>query len=381
VIDGTPWVATAGGLARAAAADELASTTTRGAGRDGAPRDAAPATIGIGIMRPGERMITIPGSPTGTLPRLGTLDRMAALLAVEQANARGGRRAVPYELVTGPTGSFRGWGWTTPEDDLVAIALRPDAVAVVASISAGAGFTTAVTARTDLPVVNCATEPAGPDETASPWIVRGTRDRARAHRAVLDHVLDGLGCARPAVLRTGDPAEARWLEVWIRHARRRGHPVVVDVSGEADLDAALEHIRRADAQIVLTWCDAAPAAAILRAMRDAGMDQVLVGSDALLDPAFTGLAGPEPGAVVAAADGETDRPRADRFAADYRARFRRPPAPGAIAVFDAVSRLIETIETAGTDRAAVRDAMRASEDAAGGPVLAQLVDGAWQLLP
>jgi hypothetical protein len=358
------WVGTPGGLARAEAKAAMADLPPAVAVENRiAPPAAAPATLCIGTLKPGERMIDVAGSPSGTTPRLRWVDTMAVNLAIEQANDRGGYRdQVPFALASGPQGWFRGWGWTTAEDNFPELAGLPDVMGIVAYIGPGTHLTTAVALRTGLPVVNFAPTVATVDETLNPWIFRCPGDDSRRLTLVLDYLFNELGCTRLGVLADSGHLASAPLEVWIGEAAARGRPVVADLwwaARGASLDSALQAIDHSGAEAVLTWTDADRSAAILRAMRDAGMAQVFVGSDQITGDRFITLAGPRPGAVVApgpAADG-TDGTAEARFIEDYTRRFRRPPTPGAFYTYEAARLLLEAIEAGGPDREAVRRAL------------------------
>ncbi|MHC4768628.1 MAG: ABC transporter substrate-binding protein [Planctomycetota bacterium] len=399
--DDVMWVGTAGGLAR---------TTRRGPWEDlppvpGRSDDTAITpepidtdAIKIGVLRPGERMIGVPGSRSGETPRLRWVDVMAVNLALEQANDRGGYRGqIPFALATGPQGWFTGWGWTTPEDNFPELANQRDVAGIVAYLGSGSRLTTAAALRTQVPLVNFAPTAATTDETINPWIFRCRGNEPQAHRLLLDYVFDQLGCARVAVLRDAERLDQMQLDWWRSDAAARGLRVVADLRcdpGADGLGGVLKKLQESGADVVLTWSDAPRSAAMLRAMRQAGMDQLFVGSDTIVSDEFVALAGAEPGVVIAAIPprDRVDHPAEVRFADDHMQRFRRPPTPGAFRVFEAVNHLVEAINIAGPDREAVRHALDAmSRDIDGerhfpevpsGPdlvILGRLRAGGWDL--
>ncbi|MHC5008016.1 MAG: ABC transporter substrate-binding protein [Planctomycetota bacterium] len=366
--DEVMWVATPGGLAR---------STHKGTWKDlpRAPAHAEAASIAsepidtdvirIGVLRPGERMIGVPGSPSGETPRLRWVDLMAVNLALEQANDRGGYRGkIPFALATGPQGWFTGWGWTTPEDNFPELANQREVAGIVAYLGSGSRLTTAAALRTEVPVVNFAPTAATTDETINPWIFRCHGNEPLAHRLLLDYVFDQLGCAKVAMLRDAGRPDPVQLDWWRSNAAAWGLPVVADLRCEPGPDGlanVLKELQESGADVVLTWSDAHRSAVILRAMRQAGMDQLFVGSDGIMSDEFVALTGPEPGAVIAACPrtGRAEPTASARFADDYMQRFRRPPTPGAFWVFAAVNHLVEAINIAGPDREAVRRALDA----------------------
>jgi ABC-type branched-subunit amino acid transport system substrate-binding protein len=357
------WVGTAGGLARSTRKgpwEDLPSAPAHAEAGTIDPKPIDTDTVKIGVLRPGERMIGVPGSRSGEYPRLRWVDLMAVNLALEQANARGGYRdEAPFALAPGPQGWFTGWGWTTPEDNFPELAKEREVAGIVAYLGSGSRLTTAVAQRTELPVVNFAPTAATADETINPWIFRCRGREPQGHELLLDYLFDQLGCARIAVLRDTAHLEQVQLDWWRSHAAARGQPVVADLRcdpGADGLEKVLRTLQESGADVVLTWSDAPRSAAILRAMRQAGMGQLFVGSNAIMSDEFATRAGPEPGVVIAASRPAepVNHTAAARFADDYLQRFRRPPTPGAFRTYEAVNHLLEAINLAGPDREAVR---------------------------
>ncbi len=223
------WVGTAGGLARSTRKgpwEDLPPAPARAAAGAIAPEPIDTDAIRIGVLRPGERMIGVPGSRTGEYPRLRWVDVMAVNLALEQANDRGGYRGqIPFALATGPQGWFTGWGWTTPEDNFPELANQRDVAGIVAYLGSGSRLTTAAALRTEVPLVNFADTAATTDETINPWIFRCRGNEPQAHRLLLDYVFDQLGCARVAVLRDAERLDQVQLNWWSSDAAARGLPV------------------------------------------------------------------------------------------------------------------------------------------------------------
>ncbi|MHC4107068.1 MAG: ABC transporter substrate-binding protein [Planctomycetota bacterium] len=398
------WVGTAGGLARGTDKVHMADLQTPpapaapAAAATSAPEPQQLNVVKIGILRPEDRMIKVPGSRSGHLPRLGRMDMMTVNLALEQASARGGYRGrIPFALATGPGGWFRGWGWTTPEDDFPALTRQPEVWGIVGYLGSGSSITTAVALRSEIPLVNFAPTPATTDELINPWIFRCRGNEPRQQRLVLDYVFDSLDCTRVAMVRTPGRIAQMHLDWWSSHAQQQGRPLVAEIRYDPrtdDLASRLQALRRSGAEVVLTWCDRPLSAAILRAMREAGMSQLFVGSAQILSDEFIALAAPEPGPVIAVHPGanRADQAAAARFAERYTARFKHPPPADAYPLFDAVNHLLEAIDIAGFDREAIREALRTmSHDAGGerhceqspfGPdeiVLGRLGAGGWEL--
>ncbi len=164
----------------------------------------------------------------------------------------------------------------------------------------------------------------------------------------------------------------------------------------------LDALRRSQAEVVLTSCDMYTSAGILRQMRGAGMNQLFVGSKAIVNDEFATLVGIDPGPVIAAYP--TRRLAGNRslftFAREYaeqnvRGNVATRPGIDAYLSFDAADHLIEAIRTAGANREAVRQELERMSRSATGELhyerlrdpgkttLAHLEAGRWtfQLIP
>jgi ABC-type branched-subunit amino acid transport system substrate-binding protein len=318
----------------------------------------------IAVLRPGNKVITVPGSEVPGQRRVGYLDRLAVNLAIEQANARGGYRGkIPYGLTTGPEGAFRGWGWTTPEDDLSALSQRSDVWGIVGHLGPNCRMSSAAILKSEVPLVNIGIAPATIDERINPWVFRCRGDEPRQLRRLLEYVFDRVGHARIALLRTPGRESETHIEWWRTHARRRGHPAVAVLRFDPrrdDLDSKLREVRRLGAQALMTWCEPQLSAVILRRMRAIGMSQMFVGSHQIVSGEFLKLIGEDPGAVIAAwpLASRWNRRAAGRFSEDYTERFHRRPALHAYPLYEAARHLLEAINIAGLNREAIRETLR-----------------------
>ncbi len=346
----------------AALGEDQAGRTARAVGRTA--RAVGIEVVNIAVLRPGNKVIAVPGSETPGPKRLGYLDRLAVNLAIEQANAHGGYRGkIPYGLTTGPEGAFSGWGWTTPEDDLSALSQRSDVWGIVGHLGPDSRMTSAAILKSEVPLVNIGIAPATIDERINPWVFRCRGDEPQQLRRLLDHVFDRAGYTHIALLRTPGHESETHIEWWRTHARRRGHPAVADLSFDPrrdDLDSRLSDVRQSGAQVLMTWCDPQLSAVILRRMRAIGMSQMFVGSHQTVSNEFLKLTGGDCGAVIAAwpLASRWNRRAAGRFSQDYADRFHRRPALHAYPLYEAARHLLEAINIAGLNREAVRETLR-----------------------
>jgi branched-chain amino acid transport system substrate-binding protein len=381
------WVGTAGGLAHATRIAPPAHVSEGGAyvsqgGTDKVPPGQKPGgalSVAVGVLSPASQTIFLPGQGVRPPAAPDQVDIPAVQLAVEQANARGGYLGqVPYELITDVYGYAR-YGWNLPEDDFVTLAYQARVWGIVAGLGSDRRLAGVTALRTEVPVVNVAATPATVDESVNPWVFRCPGDDPQRQHKLLVHILRQLGHTRLAVLRTPGRAAQTHLDRWAHYARDQEHPLVADIpwdSSRDDLGPALEALQRCRAEVVLTWCDAETAAAILRRLRAAGMAQLFVGNERMVTDEFVRLVGGNPGPVVAlgGCSAAEDEEEAARFAESYEARFKRRPRPEAFRSYDAARHLLQAINLAGLERDAIRRTLRDMSTA----FMVRLDEGRWQ---
>lgn len=349
----------------------------------------APKTVTIGVLGPIVRSIALPGGDPSKNSDAGRADLLGAQLAVDQANARGGYRGrIPFRLAMG-VGGYERYGWGTPDDDFATFRYREEALGIVAHLGSGNFIRSAVASQTEVPVINVAASPPGTNEQVNPWVFRCPNDDPRQHEKLVNYVVEHMGCTRLGLIRTPDVLASRHLDLWGRFARegRGGKPVLVaEVAYDPDsagLDDALRNLAGSGVQAVLTWCDAAVSARVLRRMRELGMSQLFVGSHGIVSDEFAVLVGPDPGLVVAPnpCPHRKDLKALSRFAKRYAeqnspAGLRRPPTLGAYLTYHATGHILQAINAGGVDRHAIRRALVRMADTG----LAILRRGRWEPL-
>ncbi len=365
-------------------------------------RSRAPAAIAI--FGPRSKTVALPGSEPRKRVREGRADLLAVQLALEAVNAQGGYRSEsPFDLVTTSVGYGR-YGWGTPEDDFMAFASYANVMGIVGRVGPNDHIVGAVAFETELPFMNVVLD-RGFQAPAidNPWVFQCRGDEPRQHRQFLNHLIDVRGLKRIAIVRSAGAEPLRHLDWWRSHAIERGYRPVVDLTWPTDpanVDATLATLRDRKPDVILAWPDAAAAAAIVTALRDAGMDQVFVGGKPIVDTAFVQAAGDQPGEVLAlyAAPRRADTPSLERFTERYGERnviggVRRKPDSRAYASRAATEHLLTAIDEAGADLDAVAKRLRTMSRSATGEahfeklhepttvIQAVLEDGRWAFRP
>ena len=385
------WIGTSGGLACARCSGQtrfgdLKNQSGNGTSH-GAPVSDAPGvvnerkgrTVPIGILGPRNRTVAIPGRFMPGAGEMGRSDLLACQIAVGHANADGGyRNESLFGVVLGSRG-YANYAWGTAEDEYTVLAHHRNVAAMVGYFGTRCRAASAVAMGTDVPVLNVASTPPAVAEQVNPWVFRCHGDVPRQLGLLLSHLMEDRVDVRIGVIRTPGRIAGQHLDWWSAHAATSGHAVAIDMSYDPcvdDLDQVLQILQASDVDTVLTWCDASLSAHLLRGMRDVGMAQRFVGSDALVDESFTDAfktrgQDPHAGVVIAAYPITTSVRRA--VLSDFATRYsdqsviggvRRSPSLRAYHSYDATLHLVDAVNRAGNDREAVRRVLSADSQSA-----------------
>lgn len=325
-----------------------------GTGRD----KAAPAdleAVRIGILAPLDE-----ASPEAAM---GHRMLQGATLAVEEANAAGGFRGLPYELIVlddvGP--------WGASSNKMLALA-DTGSWAVLGSIDGqSTHIALRVALKLEVPLVTSGSTDPTLTETRIPWYVRVNADDRQNGYALASHIFHEKGLERVAVLR----ANTRYGRVGVAEfadaARRLQRPLLLELrygTGDQDFSAQLDRIGQAGAAAVVLWGDSRDMARIVRQMRERGMEQPVFGPDRMLAREFVESVGEAGEGVVAVDlwDPRRDDPALDRFRRRYRERFGEGPDAMAAHAYDGMNLIIESVRRAGLNRTRIRDAMSDLEE-------------------
>jgi branched-chain amino acid transport system substrate-binding protein len=286
-----------------------------------------------------------------------------ATLAIEEANARGGYCGKPFRLMVHNDGAL----WGSSSNEIVKMRYDDEVWAMLGSISGDSTHIgLRVSLKAEVPIVNSAsTDPTIP-ETIIPWYLTTIQDDRVQSYTLARRIYTDLGLKRIALLRVND-RYGRFGVIKFRDASRRlGHPVVIEqkyMPGEMEFRRQLAVIAEADADGIVLWGDAAPAGAILKQMRAAGMKQRVFGSyrvlgDDLFHQAGDAAEGLE---VVFPYDPTRDDPGWVVFRARYQKRFAAQPEAFASLSYDTMNILLGAVCRGGLNRGRIRDALTGLE--------------------
>jgi len=319
-----------------------------GAGREKkAPTDLT--EVRIGFLGPLDNSPIVP---------LGLQMLNGATLALEQANAKGGYKGIPYKLMihndVGLWGAAANevvdmddegvWAWLGSIDDIVShVALR-------------------ATLKCEIMMV-CTGDPDPTfTETNIPWTIRVISDDRQSCYALANYVYGEKKHDRIAIIRTG----ARYGRVGVMEfmgvANRMGHPVRMEErfkDGETDFRMQLNNIKKENPEAIIVWGNAKESGLIVNQIRELGMTQPIYGSDRIISKEFLDIAGKNAEGIVTSSqyNPTADNAALKQFQADYRKRFGEDPNVFAAHAFDGMNLIIKAIEKEGLNRVLIRDVL------------------------
>ena len=310
--------------------------------------------VRIGFLGPIENH---PDAPLGRMMLDG------ALLAVEEANARGGYGGKPFRLMVHNDQAL----WGASSNEIVKMDYDEKVWAMLGSLGADSThIALRAILKMEVPIVNsAATDPTIP-ETIIPWYLTTIQDDRVQSYTLARRIYTDLGLTNVALLRVNDRYGRFGVLKFRQAAQRLGHPVSIEqkyLPGTTDFRRSLGIIADSGAQAIVIWGDQAPAAAILKQMRELGMKQRVFGSFRTIGDVLLSAAGPaaEGMEAVFPYDPTRDDPVWMSFRARFAKRFDRQPEVFASLAFDTMNILLDAVCRAGLNRGKIRDALAGLE--------------------
>ena len=317
-----------------------------GAGREKAPPKNL-TEVRIGFLGPLE------GSP---LVSLGKQMLNGSVLAIEQANKRGGYNGIPFKLMVHNDVGLWGaaanevvkmdeekvWAWLGSIDDIVShVALR-------------------ATLKMEIMMVNTGDPDPTLTETNIPWVIRVISDDRQSGYTLASYIFEKMNHKRVAVMRTNSRYGRVGVMEYSGVAVRLGHPMMIEErfnNGETDFKMQLNNIKRVSPDAILIWGNAKESALILKQIRELGMNQPVYGSDRIVSNEFLKIAGKDAEGIISTCqyNPEADNAKLKEFKSAYINRFGLEPDVFATHAYDGMNLIIQAIEKAGLNRVLIRD--------------------------
>ncbi len=305
--------------------------------------------VRIGFLGPLEGSILV---------NLGTQMLQGSMLAIEEANKRGGYKGIPYKLMV--HNDFGLWGAAANEivkmDDEKVWAW----LGTIDDINSHVAIRAAL--KLEIPNVNTGDPDPTFTETNIPWVVRTIPDDRQSSYAMVNkiYVLDGH--KRVAMIRANNRYGRVGTLHFNRTATRIGYPVIIEDrfnDGETDFTSQLERIKKTNPEAIAMWGNAKESALILKQIRAMGFKQPVYASDRIVSDEFLKIAGPLAEGLITTCqyNPTADDPKLKKFQADYKKRFGMEPDVFAAHAYDGMNIIIRSIEHAGLNRALIRDVL------------------------
>jgi branched-chain amino acid transport system substrate-binding protein len=168
---------------------------------------------------------------------------------------------------------------------------------------------------------------------------------------------------RAAVLRTNSRYGRVGTGEFKATSERMGHPVLFELrfeDGDTDFSGQLENIKKSTADAVVLWGNPKELGMIVKQMQEMGMDHPVFACDRLVDPKFFEYAGKENAEGIISTkqyNPDMNYPKYRDFRNAYVKKYDMDPDVFAAHAYDGINIIIQSIETAGLNRAKIRDVM------------------------
>jgi ABC-type branched-subunit amino acid transport system substrate-binding protein len=317
----------------------------------GAGREKLPPTdlkeVRIGFLGPLEGSVIMP---------LGKQMLQGSMLAIEEANKKGGYKGIPYKLMIHNDVGL--WGAAANE----VVKMDDEKVWAWLGTIDDNNSHVAIRATLKLEILNMNTGDPDPTftETAIPWVVRDIPDDRQSGYVLIDRIFTKDKHSRVAVMRANNRYGRVGILHFSRSATRIGFPIIIEErfsDGETDFKAQLERIKKTSPDAIVLWGNAKESALILKQIRYLGMNQPVYGSDRMVNPEFLNIAGNLAEGVVATCqyNPDADNPKLKAFKSNYLKRFGMEPDVFAAHAYDGMNMIIEAIQKVGLNRVLIRD--------------------------
>lgn len=319
-----------------------------GAGREKAiPTDIK--EVRIGFLGPLEGSI---------IQSLGQQMLQGSILAIEEANLKGGYKGIPFRLMihndVGLWGAAANeivkmddekvWAWLGTIDDINShVAIR-------------------ATLKLEIPNVNTGDPDPTFTETNIPWVIRTIPDDRQSSYVLVNHIFRKEKHSRVAMIRANNRYGRVGTLHFNRTSTRIGYPVIIEErfsDGDTDFKTQLERIKKTNADAILIWGNAKESALILKQLREIGLNQPVFASDRTVNPEFFAIAGKHTEGVITTCQYNPDAnlQSLKNFNANYLKRFGHEPDVFAAHAYDGMNIIIDAIKKAGLNRALIRDVL------------------------
>lgn len=315
-----------------------------------------------------------------------------AVLAVEEANQRGGYRGRPYAVVFRPDDG----PWGTAAKQVVRLAYEDEVWAILGALDGHrAHLAELISAKAWIPVVTPWASDRSIDYANVPWMFRCMPDDGRQAHALVRYAKH-RGYERIVVLTEGKRQARLGWERLLDVARDERQPFAMHIEYDPyHPTSILPRLQNIEADALIVWGHPESVLPLLGEIREVGITAPVLGPSLLATGIFAEKGSGWGDIIVAAPyDLSRDDPELKAFYHRYVEYSGMVPSPIALYAYDAARMILKAIERAGLNRARIRDELagisfdglvgRIHFDSLGGnpaePVLMALKSGEWVCL-
>lgn len=325
----------------------------------GASGPASAQEIKIGVLAP----------LTGPASSWGEYTRDAAELAVAEINAAGGAKGVGKMTLIYEDSEGNPKAGVTAVTKLVS--RHRVHVVLGEALSSVTLPAMAVTQRAEIPQLTPISGSPDVTGTGNKWIFRTQINQKYSGDLLAEWAVNRLGFKEIAIMHANEPFGAGGANGFRDGLEKRGlKPVAFERFNRDDKDFSgqLRRLKESGAKLLGYFGFHTEAAIAFKQAKQLGLNLTILTNDALANPKFLELAGPDAEGVIISSMFIADDPdpRAQEFVKRFRARYNREPNQFHASVYDALYILKEAFERAGsTNNVKVRTAMLSIQDLRG----------------
>ena len=317
-------------------------------------------SVKIGFLGPIMPTVSVAtGGKSHNEEALGIAMLRACRLAIEEANAKGGyiKRKIPFELCVRNDNAL----WGASGSEVIHLAYKDNVWAIVGGVD---GANTHIAIRVALKIEIPWMTPGDLDptyiETNIPWVMRCIGDDRQLNYILVDYAMRKLNCKRPAIIRSSN----RYGRFGVREirdsCRRMGRPSVIEMAykgGAKSFEMQLDRIQEYKPDVIFHWGNGDDGARVLNAIRARGWKMPFLTCDRCVSDDFLKIAGENAEGVICGYPWDPDRkdPKLESFRKAFRERWGTEADTYAVHAYDGMNMLIWAIQTAGLNRAKIRD--------------------------
>jgi branched-chain amino acid transport system substrate-binding protein len=319
-------------------------------------------TVKIGFLGPIMPTVSVAtGGKSHNEETLGIAMLRAIRMAIEEANEKGGyhQRKIPFELCVRNDNAL----WGASGSEVIHLAYKDNVWAIIGGID---GANTHIAIRVALKIEIPWMTPGDLDptyiETNIPWVMRCIGDDRQLNYILVDYAIRQMGYKRPAIIRSSN----RYGRFGVREirdsCRRLGRPSAIEMAykgGSTNFTMQLDRIAEYKPDVIFHWGNGDDAARVLNAIRARDWTQPFLTCDRAVTEEFVQIAGTNALGVICAYPWNPSRkdPKLDAFRHGFKKRYGIEPDTYAAHAYDGANMLIWAIQTAGLNRAKIRDVL------------------------